>query len=187
MTICQLIKDHEPKHSEFQIKNFIIGGQGGDWFKYKQCLREIKSRVESLDSAEDQLTLFEIGKKSIKRKIKLLLMGETKRQIFLKSEKRSAVAMAENIKHTKRELGEFAKIAKQLKSKLGDIDTDKRLELESAAWIEKGRQMAAIEIMTMGGLSKTTMEFILSLPKESRRGILIEMKSIKPETILQIE
>ncbi len=185
--INKLLNDFQSYHSSFQIENFIIGSQGSEWFQYKQCLREVRSRTESIESAKDELALSKIGRKSVARKIKLVFIGQIRKQMFLKNEKRRAAELVENIRETKRELNRFVELAWELKKKIGELDEIKRQRLEADSWIEKARQMAAIEIMTMGGLSKTTMEFILSLPKESRRGILIELKSIKPETILQIE
>jgi len=182
-----LLKDYEHYHSDFQIDNFIIGSQGSDWFKFKQCLREIKTRRESLETAKDNKVLFQIKKKSIIRKIRLFFMGQTRRQIFLKNEKRTARGMHENIRETERELNRFVALAIKLKRQIGDIDPEKRKALEAKAWFKKARQMAAIEMLTQGRPSKQTMEFIISLPKESRKAILIELKSAKPESILKIE
>ena len=52
--IKELLEDHQELHSEFQIDNFIIGNQGDRWAQYKQCLREIKSRWESIESDKMQ-------------------------------------------------------------------------------------------------------------------------------------
>ena len=185
--IDELLKDFELYHSDFQIDNFIIGGQGTDWFQYKQCLREIKSRVESLDSATEQMALFEIGRKSIRGKIKLFFMGSIRRKIFLNSETRQAAAMAQNIRDTRRELDRFVGLAKKLRARIGEIDSDRRQALESEGWYQKALHMAAVEIYTAGGPSKQTVEFILSLPMEYRKSILTNLKSVKPERILEIE
>ena len=48
--IEKILVDHQELHSDFQIDNFIIGSQGDAWAQYKQCLREIKARVENIES-----------------------------------------------------------------------------------------------------------------------------------------
>jgi hypothetical protein len=184
--IDHLLIDFEAKHSDFQITNFIVGGQGSEWFQYGQCLREIKGRRESLENAQDSLLLLRADKKSLRRKIKLLFMGRERRKIFLKNELRRSVALSEDIREVERELKRFVEIAVKLKKKIGDIDERKRKELDAAAWIDKARQMAAIEILTMGRPSKQTFEFILSLPKKQRAAIIAEIKHGKPEKVLKI-
>ena len=107
-------------------------------------------------------------------------------KILFERKKRQFVALIENIKETQRELDRFVVIAKRLKDKLGEISLERRNELELESWREKARRMAAVEIMTMGRPSKSTMDFILSLPQADMSAILIELKSAKPEKILRI-
>ena len=169
-TIIELLKDHESKHSNFQIINFIVGGCLGDWARYKQCLREIESRYKILKTNEDELAIYNLDKKSIKRKLKLMLLGKARRELIINREKRLESERQEHIKHTKRELDEFVKIAKELKESIGELDNGKRELLEADSWYQKARQLAAVEIMVTGAPSKSTFEFILSLPKETGGG-----------------
>lgn len=184
--VKKLLKDYEPKHSKFQIKNFIIRGQGDEWFQYKQCLREISARVESIENAKDQLDLFKINRRGIMRKIKIIVMGRQRREIFLKSELRQSAGMAENIEETERELKQFVELAVGLKKRIGDIDDEKRQKLEAQSWYDKASKMAAVDIMTIGALSRQTFEFIFSLPEKQQENIFASIKLARPERKLSI-
>jgi len=49
-----LLADHQPLHSEYQIRNFIIARSGcrNVWGMYKQCLRELASRKSIIESGQ---------------------------------------------------------------------------------------------------------------------------------------
>lgn len=57
-------------HSEFQIKNFILGAENGltVWSKYKQCLRELYKRIHSLRDINYQIEKKEIEIERLSRK-----------------------------------------------------------------------------------------------------------------------
>lgn len=63
------IKNDVHGHTEFQIKNFIIGSQPTDYGKYRQCILELRTRINTYNSLKQKLnelsqkdnqTLFEL-------------------------------------------------------------------------------------------------------------------------------
>jgi len=184
-TIKNLLNDHREKHSYFQIENFIIGCQGSDWFQYRQCLREIKARWETLEMLKEDLILMQIPKPS---KFRFFVKSDRmKKRIMKRREARKISSLTENISEVEREIKKLINLALKLKKSIGDIDDEKREALEADSWYQKARKMAAVDIMVHGGISKQTMDFILSLPKADLKNILLEIRHVKPETILQIE
>jgi len=177
--IEDLLKDYRPKHSEFQIRNFIIGSQGSAWFKYKQCLREISSRNDALVNEKENLEIFDSKKPWFKWFGKI---SKIKRQKRIRQRKALLYAISE----TERELSAFVDMALDLKCSMGDIDDQKRAVLETEGWTQKARTMAGIDILTGGmSLSRQTIEMILMLPENKREILLAEIRS-RPDPLLMI-
>lgn len=174
--INELLLDHEKYHSRFQIENFIVGGQGNAWAQYKQCLREIKSRDESLDRLKDDRELILIDIEYLKRKKHFISkIKKRKKAIRLKSKIRQLKDIDEKITHTARELNHFIIIAKRIKkTSWGDklITGDLRKSLEAQMWKERCQQMVLIDIMTFGHISHQTMEMIFKMPISDRKELL---------------
>ena len=161
-----LLKDFETKHSEYQIDNFIIGNQGGIWSQYKQALREIHSRYNSLISQKEELELFDL------KKPWRWPFGR-RAEIKKARRKRSRLAMADGISETARELNRFVKLAMALKKALGDLGNGKREILEADSWRQKALRMAGIDILVNHRIGQSTMELILALPEKDRTGVLL--------------
>ena len=125
--IKNLLKDYQPKHSQFQIDNFIIGNQGCNWSKYKQALREIDGRYNSLIGQKEDLELFDL------KRVWRWPFGR-KAQIRAIRRKRDRQTLADNIAETERELRRFVEIAVKLKERIGKLDYEKRKVLESDSW-----------------------------------------------------
>lgn len=185
-SINELLKDHQELHSEFQIANFIIGNQGDDWAQYKQCLREIKARVGSIDSDKIKLQISESNRNGQK-------LGLLKRLFHRKIKVNEMIgvdnltSLKDVIKERERELKCFLKLAENLKQKIGEITPERRQQLELKSWTAKGRRMAAIDRILTGRISHQTFEFILSLPIESQHSILDKILPDDPERRLLIE
>jgi coenzyme F420-reducing hydrogenase delta subunit len=187
MNIDEILKDYESKHSEYQIENFIVGMQVGDWAKYKQCLREIKNRVETLQGLKEELEIerlksngyFNIATSISRRKRRLKEIGRVRK-------KRALKALDDDIISTEREISKFFEVAKKLKEEIGDLTPEKRDLLEADSWFQKARQMAAIDMICDHGLSKPTFEMILALPEKDKNTILTELGSCKdPRKLLE--
>jgi len=184
--ISNMLGDHHDLHSEFQIENFIIKSQGDEWAQYKQCLREIKARVENIESDKIQLKILELNKtkkppfwfKIFKHKI-IKIEGATG------SDK--LTSLKNTIKERERELECFVRIAEKLKDKLGDITAERRAQLEAESWKAKGLKMAALDLMSAGRISGQTLDFIFSLPKGSQLELFSKLSAKQPMALLGFE
>lgn len=180
-----LLSDYRPEHTEFQIENFIIGSQGNEWARYKQVLRELSGRVDGIKTQTEKIRALAaevaslngggwnpIGRK--KRRLKTALMRSR-----LKAERTA-------FKSKMREFSKFYRIALDLKRSIGEIDGPKRRALESEMWIERARKMAAVDLLSIGGLQRSTVEFIASFPRELRRDILMDLRPENRQKLLSI-
>jgi len=170
-----LLTDYRPEHSEFQMENFIIGG-GHPWGQYKQALRELSARHASMIEMSEQVKKL---KEEIARRRRRWFGGrsviEFERKLDRAKHDRKAKA---------REYFTFYRIASDLKKQLGEITPKRRRELEAEMWVDKARRMAALDLLTIGGLQRQTAEFITSLPREQRREIFIELRPENRQKLL---
>ena len=171
--IKELLTDYQRAHSEFQINNFIVGAAGDDWAQYKQALREIASRFDQIEDYPLQIELAEIELKEIKaRRAWFSKTKKARREIEIVRAERRIEASKRKEKETRRELAEFVARAVELKAAIGELTDEKRRELEARSWEDKARKLAALDLISGGGISRTTSEFIFSLPAESRRRLI---------------
>ena len=186
MDIDEILKDYRPKHTSYQIENFIIGMQGSEWSKYKQCLRELKNRVETLQGLKEELEIKKL--KSNGNFSVFAFISKKKRrlnEIRQAQQKRSLRALENDIIGTEKELLKFAEIARRLKKKIGNLNPEKRALLEADSWYQKAKQMAAIDMICSHGISKATFEIILALPVADKNKILCEIESKDPKRLLE--
>jgi hypothetical protein len=169
--IKKLLEDFQELHSEFQIRNFIIGNEGDDWAKYKQCLREIKARYDLIKKEKMQIETIEA-----KPKLNLIFwpskVNIAKRKFIKISLRKQKQSLCDTLKERERELNCFVEIAKGLKERIGDVTDERRQQLELESWTAKGRRMVKIDQILTGRVSHQTFEFVLSLPVQSQQSIL---------------
>lgn len=162
LKIKRLLEDYQELHSDFQIEYFIIGSQGNAWAQYKQCLREIKGRLQSIAGDKAQAKILEIELKQ-KKFFWPSRLNREKNKLDKKSKELRISLIYDTIKERERELDKFVEIASRLKAKIGSTNTEIRRELEAEMWIDKGRKMIIMDRL-MGGLRPQTIEYVLSLP-----------------------
>ena len=168
-----ILIDYEDRHSEFQIENFIIRSSGCEWFQYKQALREIDSRANIIVALHDEKKAFEFPRYKL---------------FFLKTRRKSQLKIIEKkIFNVEAELKIFLRIAEKLKKQIGEITPERRNQLETESWKNKGIKMAAIDILATGRISNQTYDFVFSLPKESQLEIFKTVSAIQPMGILGFE
>jgi len=185
-----LLADHQMFHSEFQIENFILYESGNHWAKYKQALKEIDHRRDTLHGLKDDLAIAQIDFKRLKGKRPMWGRGRREKyQIRLNQQVRSIKKLDATIKDICRELGIFIKIAVKLKKeKFSSLTQEQKRNLEAQMWREKIREMIAIDIFCLGRLDKPTISMIRSLPDQMRREIADEMERKKlPDLITWIK
>jgi hypothetical protein len=176
-----LLKDNQEGHSEFQIKNFIINSQIHPWHRYKQCLREIAGRKESVESGAKQALVLGLEIKKLKRKLFLRKKNASKIS-ELNYQKRSALKSA---RKAERELNLFVNVALELRENYNyhNLSFEQKELLEAEAWREKARYMFFIDLYCIGQPSKQTIEFIYMLPKKIKRDLFLQMGEIDKKKI----
>lgn len=180
--IENLLKDRENRHSDFQIETFIIKAKVDTWAQYKQCLREISARYESITKKENMEKAISAG---IKKDMRFKLWRFLRSKLFAWNGSMLGIRLPDgNIDDLKAELDCLVKIAKKLKADLGEITPEKRYKLESESWKAKGLKMAAVDILATGRISNQTYDFILSLPRRSQIEIFEKLSSSPPMRLL---
>ena len=173
----KLLSDFRPEHSEFQMENFIIGG-GHPWGQYKQALRELSAR--HLVMVESSQKIAELRDEIKRQRAKWFGRGH------VNGHEAKLTALKDSRKSKAREYYTFYRIARDLKKQLGEITPKRRRELEAEMWLDKARRMAALDLMTTGGIQRQTAEFLTSLPREQRREIFRELMPENRQKLLTI-
>jgi len=175
----KLLADFRPEHSEFQIENFIVGAQGNEWARYRQALRELAARHDGF--VESGKIIAELGEQIERERRRWFKWQSIEKEL---TEKRDELKRQRRSKA--REYCSFYRIARDLKRRLGEIGAERMRELEAEMWIDKARRMAAVDLLSIGGLQRSTVEFITSFPSESRRQILFDLRPENRQRLLSI-
>ena len=180
MDLKELLNDHQMYHSQFQQDYFITARAGGTKYgMYKQALRELYKRyrglkglyadkallqvdIDELDASENE-NVFEERRNEINKAKKIMYMEEIDKNIF----------------DTEREFERFYKQAATLKNSLGNIDENKRNKYDIDMWKYKLKEMAALDYISNGRLSKATIELVFTLPFAMRTQTLAIIKNSK--------
>jgi len=169
--IEKIIKDFEPRHTAFQMDNFIVGKAGHPYFQYRQAQREIADRQQTVLDLRDNLKLAEMQKMrwpfGKRAKIKAAMRARRIEQ------------MRKDLAEYERELARLVEIGRALHENYGELCREEKDQLESEAWRQKAIRMAGIDLLVNGRVNSTTLEFILSLPKADRLRVI---ENFKPGT-----
>lgn len=182
------VLENEPasRHSYFQLKYFLIGKEPTNQGKMWQCLRELKTRKESLDSLEleveetkDRLELLDIKIEKIKNsEIKtdnldnLLELNKREQIIKLRQAERQKAAIKttlENLAERKKWLQEESKFFLETFKSIQKIEPLKAfddLEAQKQYWGEKLTQKLNLKMLTSNHLDSDIVETIISLPDD---------------------
>jgi len=176
-----LISLHEEYHSEFQLKNFVIGSALTPYAKWKQVLAELRGRWRGYLSAIDEEKLLKLQIEKIARKSRFLIFSRNAKlrsEIKLNRLRSDLSILKFNNSHQKREIDILLKIANELseKYKFDRLSYADLTELEAQIWIEKARYLAGLDIFCFKGISKETADFMFRLPVEDRKRILEDIK-----------
>jgi hypothetical protein len=185
--INDLLKDHTAGHSEFQIKNFIVGSEAHPWHRYKQCLREIAGRKESIELGEQEIRYMEedIGRLKKWDKFNPFFRKKRSRMLAILLAKRKAGL--KSITNNVRELERFVQAAVAIRKSSGfeKLSIEKKRYLEAEAWREKAKFMLCMDLFCTGRPTKQTIEFIYKLPREAKRELLMEVDPSNQKKIIE--
>jgi len=163
--IYKILKDFEPRHTAFQIDNFIIGKAGSPYFQYRQVQREISDRYQTVLDLRDNLRLFDLQKKWH------WPFGE-RAAIRSATRKRKRQQMARDLAEYERELERLVEVGEVLYEKFGGLNREKKDQIEADAWQQRAVRMAGIDLLVNGRVGSTALDFILSLPKPDRAVVI---------------
>lgn len=171
------------RHSYFQLKYFVIGKEPTTQSKMWQCLRELKTRSESLEAIDmeieegkDNLELININVEKMKQKEQTI-----EQQIRLRKLNRRKVLSENNLKKLEEKkiflqeeskffLEAFKSLEKNEKLKpFDDLDSQKEY------WGEKLLQKINLKILMQVPIDTELMETVLALPDD----IPIKISSLK--------
>jgi len=145
-SLYDLIEHYNPKHSAFQINNFMVGRQPTLWGAFRQALRELFPRYFELDRKTGPNDL---SVQSIEEQI--------------------------DMAHRKREFCHLFLIAQKLKAQLGPLTPQRVEELEAEYWVARLRDDAVMDLMGHGRVTRETLEAISNLPIEPRAKLFTEI------------
>lgn len=164
--IKDLLHDYNPKHTDYQITNFILGISGKtQWGQYRQALREMFPRLKNIINLMAEIEIDEIESTieipSEKSKKEKRIKEIKKQQKILNLEHKK-----KNLAATIVEFKKFYTIAIELRAILGGDKMDSAA-LESEYWIVKFKEKLAIEIMSNGRPGIGTLEAIVGMPEKN--------------------
>ena len=174
------------RHSYFQLRYFLIGKEPTNQSKMWQCLRELKLRMDSLDSLEleyeeqkDKLEFLEIKEQSIQltaedtntqESIKVLVLREKALNLRKITRKKTAViaslsTLLDKKKYIEEESIFFLEMFETLQKTepLRDFDD---VEAQKQYWQEKLSQKLNLKMLTGGQLDTELIETVVALPDD---------------------
>ena len=171
-----------PRHSYFQLKYFVIGKEPTIQSKMWQCLRELKSRKESLESIDleaeetkDKLELIDIAiEKANEDKLKIQGHVLLEKEIAIKirqyeRQKQAALNSLKQLATRKKGIEEesifFIETFKNLQ-KIEPLKNFDDLEAQTQYWTERLSQKLNLRMLTHNNIDTELIETIVSLPDE---------------------
>ena len=175
----ELKKDFEMFHSSIQIKDFILLKNGEtEWGVYKQALRELTSREQSIRSMYASIAKTKIDLEEIQDKLSRVAIPDkdsfqNRRLRIQEAELIYSIKDAEAaLKDVEREFSIFYNVAIQLKQKLGEITKERRKQLDRDYWVTHTKLMIARDFRNQHHLSAETVKMIEAFSAVEKNEIL---------------
>jgi len=176
----ELLKDHRLYHSEFQQDYFITTRSGGTVYgQYKQALREVYKRFRGLKGLYHERDMAKVDIDELKYNFKHgTYTGFEHRRKTLELDKKELdmIEMLKNVEDTEREFKRFYQQCVSLKQALPELTDEVRNKLDKEMWLHKLKEICAVDFISSGRLKNTTVELINSMPVETRKPLLEEVK-----------
>lgn len=173
------------RHSYFQLKYFLIGKEPTLQSKMWQCLRELKSRRESLEALDletedtkDKIELLDISllkmcmKVIPKENIELAILLQREQDVEIrqlerqkKAAERNLMELEERKKWIEQESKFFLESFKSL-SKIEPLKKFDDVESQKEYWTERLSQKLNLKMLTHNQLDTELIETIIALPEE---------------------
>lgn len=179
-----LLADHQMYQSDHQMDFFVTIRLGATPYgQYKQALREVFKRYRGLKEllpARDLLALDIEELEAKTRRVFQRARTRHRRRIELTKLRMGLEDLDRNIHETQRGFDHFQAQASALRAVLvpeGELTPELRARLDREMWHHKIRAMAAVDLVTTGGLRENTVTFLQASPPEWRKPLLKEVKA----------
>jgi len=174
-----LFGDHRKYHSERQIDSFIVARSGlTPYGRYRQSLRELWSRYSSLWSAWRELQELQIDLEEAEARAEFESDFDRRRHVLkvqdLRVRKDSKVFAVREIS---REFARFLAHARAWKEQVGELTDERRRVLDDEFWRETFRNMAGLDVVQSGAVSRKCWALVSTLPKRERLPLLAELQN----------
>ncbi|MGE3316617.1 MAG: hypothetical protein AB7O26_15985 [Planctomycetaceae bacterium] len=165
-------------HSRFQIEHFIATrGNWTPWGKLQQARRELRKRRFAETELKDDIELAEIERTEVGRRWCFRSTTRRRRDLRLRQLDRRIAELKRSRASNQRELREFETIERHCTELVGPVTPERQAALDAETWRTRIRAMAAIDVLTRGGISHATLELICAIPKPERESILREIRA----------
>jgi len=142
--------------------------------RYHQALRELSGRHDEMVSMCEQIKYLKAEIRMQNEKL-FFVIPRFWHKRSTKELESDLKKMFRSIKSKSREYLSFYRAARELKKVIGEVDSDRRKQLDAEAWYQRALNLAAIDFLSIGALQRSTWEFVLSFPDEIRSKILFNL------------
>jgi hypothetical protein len=173
-----LLADHQLFHSDLQMDCFITASNGGTHYgQYKQALRELYSRYDSLKGlyAERELAGIDIDEFSQPPNAADTEFDERRRKVKLTQARMKLDSLARSIADSEREFRRFYAQCVALKKIVGELTPERRNELDREFWLHRLKSLAAIDVLSHGRVGPNVLTLAHSLPAAMRQDLWSEI------------
>lgn len=169
-----LVNEVSCRHSYFQLKYFLIGKEPTNQAKMWQCLRELKTRKDSLDNIvleeeelKDNLELLninieELNERNSDAKTTIQIRQIERKKLAINN---NFLALAEKKKWLEEECRFFLETFKNIQ-KIEPLKQFDDLSSQKEYWAEKLSQKLNLKMLTSNNLDGELIETIMALPDD---------------------
>lgn len=189
-TLKELLPYHIGSHTEFQQDHFITGRASRTVYgQFKQALRELSKRVRGNTDFGYTMESLDIDVMELSARVTANQYPNSydlmRDELELKKKKRDLEQAKLSLLDNKRELVRFWQQACVLMEKLElvmPLTPDRLRDLDENMWVERAKELMAVDFMVYNRISKGTLELVMSLPRYQRISLIALTKNV-PELI----
>lgn len=179
-TLKDLLEYHVGSHTEFQQDHFITGRASRTVYgQFKQALRELYKRVRGNTDFGYTVESLEIDVMELAARVTVRKHPNSydlmRDELTLKKKKRDLEQAKLSLLDNKRELVRFWQQACILLEKLEmdmPLTPDRLRDLDESMWVERAKELMALDFMVHNRISKGTLELIMCMPKYQRMNLI---------------
>lgn len=185
-TLKDLLKYHVGSHTEFQQDHFITGRASRTVYgQFKQALRELYKRVRGNTDFGYIKEGLEIDVMELSARTTANKYANTydlmRDELQLKKKQRDLEEAKRSLEENKRELVRFWQQACVLMEKLeqeGPLTEDRLRDLDENMWVQRAKELMAIDFMVNNRITKSTLELIMCMPMYQRKNLIALTKNV---------